>query len=317
MKTLIIYTGGTIGMVNDTLSGSLIPGKVEGVETFLKQHKLMEFCDVLAVKNPVDSSDFNKAYYTELSNLIKNNYKGYSSFLILMGTDTMAYISSLLSFCISGLSKSILFTGGQKSLYENQSDSVVNLTEAITGLVKDEFPREVGVYFSKKWHRAVCVTKYHSFDFDAYISVYNKEYNPSFNNQFEIITKLSSDVAVLKITPFGIEKSFLALLQEEKLDVIVLEVFGSGNIPKLSTTLESKIKERMKGGLVVVVSTQCMYGGMELGRYDSSLNISSLGFLNGGNKTTEAIVAKILYLLEKKLNIQELGLNFDISLRGE
>ncbi|ANW96893.1 hypothetical protein AXE80_11630 [Wenyingzhuangia fucanilytica] len=317
MKTLVIYTGGTIGMVKDVTSGALKPGSIKGIEQFLLEEGLMTYCKVKSTNKALDSSNFNKKYYSELSTLIKENYSLYDAFLVLMGTDTMAYISALLSFCTSGLSKPILFTGGQKTLYEEGSDSVNNLKEAVLGLVENKFFNEVGVYFSEKWHRAVSVTKIHSKDFDAFKSTDNPNYSVNLNEEFGIITEVSANISILKITPFDEENVLFALLNDKNINAIILEIFGSGNIPDFSEELKQLFKHRINQGLKVVVTSQCMYGGLEIGRYETSLNISSLGFLNGGSMTKEAIVGKLMSLIEKKLNIQEFRLNFENSIRGE
>lgn len=317
MKILVIYTGGTIGMVKDNLSKALKPGGVNGIDTFLKLENLDQYCETLSIKEPIDSSSFDQRYYTELSSLIKDKYYNYDSFLILMGTDTMAYVSSLLSFCISGLSKPILFTGGQKSLYEQKSDSIGNLKEAIVGLKNNSFPNEVGVYFAKQWHRAVAVTKQHSSDSEAYESTMDVHYVPDIGVEFDICTEISNTVAILKLTPFDSELGLLALLKEEKINAIVLEVFGAGNLPNLSDRLTTIMEQRMRQGLKVVVTSQCAYGDLDTGRYHSGSKLSSLGFLEAGGMTKESIVAKILFLLEKNLSTNEFSSMFQKKIRGE
>lgn len=317
MKILVVYTGGTLGMVKDEVSGALKPGSIKGIEYFIEKENLLDCCDLISMNNLVDSSNFNKKYYSELSIIIKENYLTYDAFLVLMGTDTMAYISSLLSFCISGLSKPIIFTGGQKTLYEQDSDSVKNLKGAIQGLIANKFLKEVGIYFARKWHRAVCATKHHTKDFDAYVSINNNIYQPDLNEEFNIVTNVSANLVVIKITPFDEENLLSTLLKDKNINIIILEIFGSGNMPDFSGALKKLFKERINQGLKVVVSSQCMYGGLEIGRYESSLNISSLGFLNAGSMTKESTVGKLMFLVEKKLNIQEFRINFENSVRGE
>ena len=317
MKILVVYTGGTLGMVKDEISGALKPGEIKGIEQFFEKENVLSYCDLIPMSDLVDSSNFNRKYYSELSNIIKNNYSKYDAFLILMGTDTMAYISSLLSFCISGLSKSIIFTGGQKTLYEQGSDSIKNLKGAIQGLVTSKFPKEVGIFFAEKWHRAVCTTKHHTKDFDAYISVNKNIYQPNLSEEFDVITDVSANLVIIKMTPFDDENLLFTLLKDENINIIILEIFGSGNLPEFSEALKRNFKKRINQGLKVVVTSQCMYGGLEIGRYESSLNISSLGFLNAGSMTKESIVGKLMSLVEKKLNIQDFKIIFENSVRGE
>ncbi|MDO3695424.1 asparaginase domain-containing protein [Wenyingzhuangia sp. chi5] len=317
MKILVVYTGGTLGMVKDEISGALKPGSIKGIEHFLEKENFLNHCHLTSTSTLVDSSNFNKKYYSELSVIIKQNYSKYDAFLVLMGTDTMAYISSLLSFCISGLAKPIIFTGGQKTLYEQDSDSVKNLKGAIQKLIENKFPNEVGIYFSEQWHRAVCTTKHHTKDFDAYVSIINHSYIADLSEEFSVVTKVSANPVIIKITPFNDENLLFTLLKDQKINIIILEIFGSGNMPEFSEGLKRLFKERINEGLKVVVTSQCMYGGLEIGRYESSLNISSLGVLNAGSMTKESIVGKLMFLVEKKLNIQEFRTIFENSVRGE
>ena len=165
---LIIYTGGTIGMVKDVSTGALIPGGVEPIKSFVLNQQLTHFVDIVSTNIQIDSSDFNYLYITELLNIIEINYRNYDGILVLMGTDTMAYISSLVSYCISGLSKPIVFTGGQDPLFVVESDSKINLKNSIDGLHLGNFPNEVGVCFYNTWYRAVNVTKVDSKGYKAY-----------------------------------------------------------------------------------------------------------------------------------------------------
>jgi len=318
MRILLIYTGGTIGMIKDEINDCLVPGGVISITRFLKEENLEQDIDVLTTKNLIDSSNFGLNYYTELATIVEKEYCNYDGFLILMGTDTMAYVSSLLSYCIKGLSKSIVFTGGQLSLVTENSDSVNNLKNSIKGIQKGQFPKEVGIYFHEKWHRAVCSTKIDSTEFDAYYHA------PTINipvlnahETFGICTKIVGNIVVLKLTPFGNEAALSLILKSKSIDGIVIEAFGAGNMPDFSNELKIAFKKRIKEGLKVVVKSQCLKGGVSIGKYETSLEAKELSFIGAGNMTIESTVAKMLFLFNEKLNSQEYKILFEDSLKGE
>lgn len=305
-------------MVKDNKKGCLVPGGVMGVTNFLREEELEKEIDVVSTKKVIDSSNFGLKCYSELANIIKKEYQNYDGFLILMGTDTMSYVSSLLSYCINGLSKSIVFTGGQLPLISKDSDSVKNLINSIRGIKENKFPSEVGIYFHEQWHRAVCSTKIDSDGFDAYHSYKDKNF-PKFKNDtiFDICTLVKGDVVVVKLTPFGNEAILDLILKSNSFSGIILEAFGAGNIPEFSIALKDQFKKRIKQGLKVVVKSQCLKGGVSIGKYATSIEAKELGFISGGNMTTESIVAKMLFLFNKKLNIKEYESFFEDSLKGE
>ncbi len=320
MSTLIIYTGGTIGMIQDPMTFALIPGDVDVIKKYVDDEGIvnqLEF-DIISTKEPIDSSNFNQAYFTELTIIIDENYTKYSNFLVLMGTDTMAYIASLLSYSIEGLTKPIVFTGGQNPLFLKNSDSKNNLKESILGLNSNIFPKEVGIYFNNKWHRAVSATKIDTKRDEAYITPNLKKINVSLEKEkFNIIKKLEGRIIVLKLLPYGDQDILKCILQSKVVDGIILEVFGSGNIPLFNDEIKNIFKEKIKKGLKVVVISQCLKGEIEKGKYQASLDIDHLGFISGGSMTTESASAKLLYLLSKKKNAQQFKEFFELSIRGE
>lgn len=318
MKLLVIYTGGTVGMVKDAKTNALVPGGVEAIQNFVVSEFKDVAIDFRETQDLIDSSNFGLAYFKELAAIIENNYTTYDAFLVLMGTDTMAYVSSLLSYCCLGLRKSIVFTGGQYPLSELNSDSKYNLKNAITRLLTNSFPLEVGVFFANQWYRAVQVTKVDTQGIEAY-----KVPNPSENNvdqklsDFEISKNIEANIGVVKLVPFGNELVLTAILASNQLDGLVLEVFGAGNLPEFSTELKKLFTEKVRKGFKVVLVSQCLFGGVVLGKYGASLLAKELGFISGNTITTESAVAKMMFLHQKKLNQQQYQLFFEDSLRGE
>ncbi|MGY5351599.1 asparaginase domain-containing protein [Wenyingzhuangia sp. IMCC45533] len=320
MKTLVLYTGGTIGMVKNTITGTLSPGNVSIIQEFVENqfpnnyHKI----DVINTKVAIDSSNFNIDFYQELSGLIEANYQSYHSILVLMGTDTMAYVASLLSYCIKGLSKPILFTGGQLPLGVNNSDSFYNLKESIQGLRNDSFPKEVGIYFNKKWMRAVNAIKVDSKNRAAYDTPNSNQNKIELNHEsFEITSSLNGKISVFKFIPWQDLDVLKLILKSNRLDGLILEVYGAGNLPNFDTELQECFINSVNKGLQVVVVSQCIKGGLSVGAYEASQNIKKLNFINGHNLSTESASAKLLYGLTKKMNPQQIRNFFNISFRGE
>ncbi|WP_010135053.1 asparaginase domain-containing protein [Ochrovirga pacifica] len=318
MKIAIIYTGGTIGMEKDPISNSLQPRGIEAIQKFVMQEFSKKNISFFSTKTPIDSSDFTKERFSELALMVEQEYHYFDAFLILMGTDTMAYVSSLLSYCTEGLSKPIVFTGGQLPLLSEKSDSKDNLKEAVLGLLNQQFLNEVGIYFHHQWRRAVLSTKVETQNLEAYIAPNpNKREIDLSKMEFKIQKKIEAEFAIFKLNPFNSNNYLKKILELNILDGIVLEVFGAGNLPDFDMELKQLFKEKISKGFRVVIVTQCLRGGIQLGRYASSLVSESLGFANGGKLTTESALAKALYLSTKELNCQQFQAFFEESLRGE
>ncbi|NIJ44478.1 L-asparaginase [Wenyingzhuangia heitensis] len=318
MKILLIYTGGTIGMIKDKKNQSLVPNGVKPIEEFLIEEDLLHGISIKSTKQVIDSSNFGLKYFNELAVIVEQEYYNYDAFLVLMGTDTMAYVSSLLSYSIQGLNKSIVFTGGQLPLFDNKSDSKTNLKNSLLALKENRFPKEVGIYFHHKWHRAVCTTKIDSEGYDAYISPNFKSIEGiKTKKKFKVYKKIEANIVVIKLIPFGNDAILKLVLESNSFDGVVLEVFGSGNMPEFSKEIRGVFKEKISKGLKIVLVSQCLKGGITIGRYAASIQAKELEFVSAGSMTVEATVAKMLFLHDKKLNIQEYRRFFEESVRGE
>lgn len=318
MKVLVIYTGGTIGMVKDLENNSLKPGSISAIKNFVSSEFPSEKINYISTQKEIDSSNFDLDHYYELSTIVDESYYNYDAFLILMGTDTMSYVSSLLSYCIQGLTKPIVFTGGQFPLSKENSDSKDNLKEALLGILKGEFANEVGLYFHHKWMRAVQTTKVSSVHLDAYSTPNPNLIKVDFSSEeFKVEKNISAQIEIIKLNPFSRQHFFKEILNSETLNGIILEVFGTGNLPEFDENIISLFKEKISKGLRVVVVSQCLRGGVEIGKYQASLTSDFIGFISGGNLTTESVLAKMMYLSTKQLNYQQYRGFFEESIKGE
>lgn len=318
MKVLVIYTGGTIGMVKDSSNNSLKPGSVQAIQEYIMSEFSTENISYINTQQEIDSSNFRLEFYAELAELIENNYTNYDAFLILMGTDTMAYVGSLLSYCTEGLTKPIVFTGGQLPLSEKKSDSKENLKGALNGIFQKEFPNEVGLFFYHKWMRAVQTTKVSSVDLDAYAIPNSNQLRVNFSSEiFRIEKKIQTNIEIFNIHPFSNNCLLKKVLSSETLNGIILVVFGLGNLPDFDNELSELFKEKINKGFRVVVVSQCLRGGVEIGKYEVSLKSKVLGFVSGEKLTVESALAKMMYLSTKPLNFQQYQAFFKESIRGE
>lgn len=337
MKTriLIIYTGGTIGMAEDPETGSLIPLDFEHLSAQIPELKKFDIdLQVISFEKPIDSSDMQPSTWVRLAELIYTNYKQFDGFVILHGTDTMAYTASALSFMLENVNKPIILTGSQLPIGTLRTDGKENLVTAIEIAAARENGKpvvtEVAIYFEFRLMRGNRTRKYNTEHFDAFHSPnYPKlaeagikiQYNhnlllPGNEKDLQIHTKLDSSVFILKLFPGISVEMIRRVLSSPGLKAIVLETFGAGNA-MTNPDFIAALEEAIKGGLCIVNITQCYGGSVMLGRYETSREMQRIGIVSGRDITTESAITKLMHLLGKGLSGSELVKGFEEAISGE
>ncbi|KAF5053234.1 L-asparaginase 1 [anaerobic digester metagenome] len=332
---LLIYTGGTIGMIRRESDGSLFPLELNNMYHYLPVlESLPVKIEMVSMENIIDSSDMNPEFWKDLVEIIETNYLKYDGFVILHGSDTMAYTASILSFMLENLNKPVILTGSQLPLGMVRSDGRENLINAIeVAAAYDEdtaLVPEVAICFENRIFRGNRTSKINAENFNAFISgnypllaeigvkiKFNNAFiaKPSFKN-LKVHKTLSPRVGILKLFPGMPDAYTRPVLLQEDLDVIILETFGSGNAPTTSSFVKN-IHEAVSSGKVLFNVTQCKGGMVEMGKYAASLPLMNLGVVSGNDITTEAAIAKAMFLLGQGYKEKDLATMLQKPLRGE
>ena len=321
-KILIIYTGGTIGMIQDPKSGALQAFNFERLNDEVPEINKFKFqIDTISFEKPIDSSNADIPFWIKLARLIEDNYEQYDGFVVLHGTDTMAYTAAALSFMLKELSKPVILTGSQVPIGMIRTDGKENLITAIeiAANKKGATPvvSEVAVYFENKLLRGNRTVKTNAEHFNAFSSpnypVLAKagifiHYDDSAlktyaDGQLKVQDKFSTDVIILKIFPGLKEELFNAMINIPGLKGIILESFGSGNAPEFDWFLKG-IESAIQRGIIIVNVTQCIEGFVVQGRYSTSTELNRMGVVNGLDLTTEAAVVKLMMVLAMDVDIK-------------
>jgi len=336
-KILLIYTGGTIGMIKNYQTNAL---KVFNFEKLLDKipelKQLNCTVDTFSFDEPIDSSNMCLKSYVLIAEVIEKNYKNFDGFVVLTGSDTMSYTSSALSFMLENLEKPIIFTGSQLPIGHLRTDAKENLITSIeiASSRENNIPiiSEVCLYFEYKLYRANRTTKINAERFEAFASLnypplaesgvhldFNSEliYKPSRTHKSLIVRKLMNEnVAILKLFP-GITKTTVqSFLKINGLKGLVLETYGAGNAPT-DPWFIALLEEAIKCGIYIVNVTQCAGGSVILGHYETSIGLKNIGMIDGKDITTESAIAKLMYLLGDEILDAEFKTVFETSLRGE
>lgn len=330
----IIYTGGTIGMVQDSETGTFIPFDFELIEKNLPDLSRLNYKLTVHSFDPIiDSSNMRPSIWLEMAKIIRDNYELYDGFVILHGSDTMAFSASMLSFLLEGLQKPIIFSGSQLPIGEIRTDARENLMTAleIASAKRDgsSIIQEVCILFDNKLFRGNRSFKYNSDKFEAFRSPnfpvlaeagihirYNDEVLVNNAGQeFICHYHIDNRVGVLKLFP-GISKDTIEAVLNSNVRSIVMETFGSGNTMTDSWFLDL-LEKSIKSGKNILDISQCKVGSVELGRYETSQGLKSIGVLNGYDMTFETAVTKLMYLQGELESQEDVAHWVQQSLRGE
>lgn len=335
-KILLIYTGGTIGMVKDANTGVLKAFDFKNLLDQIPELKLLD-CKITtkSFNKPIDSSNMNPEYWVQISEIIESNYETFDGFVVLHGSDTMSYSASALSFMLENLAKPVIFTGSQLPIGDLRTDAKENLITSIqmASLQKNNKPviKEVGLYFEYKLYRGNRTTKINAEHFEAFESLnyphlaesgvhlkVNTEQllKPNTRKKLKVHKNLDTNIFLIKLFP-GISKAVLeTVLNAKHIKGIILETYGAGNTTNEKWFIDL-LNDTIKRGTQIINVTQCSGGSVMMGQYETSTQLKSIGIISGKDITTEAAIAKLMYMLGENISTKTFKTIFETSLRGE
>lgn len=336
-RILLIYTGGTIGMNRNPVTGTLEPFDFRHLISHVPEIGQFDI-DISACcfNPPIDSSDMTPEHWTRLVEIISAHYEDCDGFVVLHGTDTMAYTASALSYLLENLGKPVIFTGSQLPVGQLRTDGRENLITSIEiAAARDAqghaLVPEVGIYFNGRLLRGNRTTKQSADEFNAFESfnyphladagvniVYHRErmLQPDLSRSMTPHFKLDSRVVIFSLFPGVNETLIRHILANPQLKAIVMRTFGSGNAPRQPWLLEA-LKEGAEQGKVVVNISQCLQGQVEMGRYDTGFHLQEARVVCGYDGTVESAVTKLMYLMGRYDDPDRVRLEMTRSLRGE
>lgn len=323
-------------MVQKSGTGALSPVKFDQIlDEVPELNRLGYHLESITFNPPIDSSDMNPKIWSKLARTIQQNYNRFDGFVILHGTDTMAYTASALSYMLENLDKPVVMTGSQLPIGILRTDGKENLITSIEIAAAHENGQalvpEVCIYFDFKLSRGNRTSKRHADHFSAFsstnypllakagvdIKYFNENiYHPRNKGILKVRTNFDDHVVVLKIFPGMSQAVFEHIINIPDLRGIVLETFGSGNVPT-SPWLIRLIKKAIRHRIIIVNVTQCEGGAVKMGHYQASRELLHAGVVSGKDMTTEAAVTKLMFLLGQGLSDDDIKLHLNKSLSGE
>jgi L-asparaginase len=335
-RILLIYTGGTIGMMQDAKTGSLRPFNFQSLTKQVPELSRFKLTlHSVSFKKPIDSSNMHPRIWVELAEVIEKNYNKYDGFVVLHGSDTMAYTASALSFMLENLRKPVILTGSQLPIGIIRTDGKENLITAIEiAAAKNKQGKplvpEVAIYFEYELFRGNRTLKYNSEHFDAFqspnyptlaeagVSIgYNLNAIAKPNNKKLIVQKnLDNDIVVLNLFPGISKKITQAVLNIRGIKAIVLHSFGAGNAPTDEWFI-ALLSHAIHKGIIIYNVTQCLEGRVIQGKYETSSQLEKIGVISGEDITLEAAITKLMFLLGKNLSLKKVKTLLSKNLRGE
>lgn len=336
-RVLLIYTGGTIGMVENVNTGALEPFNFSHLRSNMPEIKRLIFqVETHLFDPPIDSSDMSPAVWQQIVGVIEENYGEYDGFVILHGTDTMSYTASALSFMFGNLTKPVILTGSQLPIGKLRTDGKENLITALEiAADKDAAGNpavpELCVYMQNLLMRGNRTTKVNADNFSAFASPnypylaeagldirYNKHMilKPDYGEPVQFRYEMDPRVVILKLFPGITEGAVKAHFEIPGVKGVVLESYGTGNAP-IYPWFAKQIQSALERGIVMVNVTQCFYGSVEMHRYENGRRLEKMGVVSGHDITTEAALAKLMALFGQGEFTAEVRRLMQVSLRGE
>ncbi|WP_107037317.1 asparaginase [Brumimicrobium mesophilum] len=334
-KVLLIYTGGTIGMIEDPETGALMAFDFDHLSDQIPElSRINAELEVASLGEPIDSSDMNPKIWQDIAQKVVENYEEFDGFVVLHGSDTMAFTASALSFMLQGLKKPVILTGSQLPIGTIRTDGKENLITSIeiaaSKVEEESIIQEVAIYFEYSLYRGNRTTKVSAHAFEAFISpnyldlalagvdiryntaAFYKTKLPALDYKY----KMDDRVALMKIFPGFSTSVYKSMFDFQKVKAVVIESFGAGNVPNKPSFFEM-IKTYISEGGIVINITQCSSGSVSQGKYANSTMLNQIGVISGGDLTTEAAITKIMYLLGNYSDVKEVKRLMQVSLVGE